>query len=184
VALSVAMAVAGAAIFSGCDSDDDGGGAQEFCAEVSANVAAIVTPPLANEDDVDATLDLYRELADLAPLSIEEEWRDLLVLVETTSTVAPDDPESVQRAVAVAFATEKSAVAVRNWIVANCGVDIGPVATIAPHDPAATTTLPVGVSTSIVTVAPPETLAPAASTTTLPAVVPAPDVPPATGAAG
>jgi hypothetical protein len=98
--------------------------------------------------------------------------------------VEPDDPESVQRAVAVAFATERSAVAVRNWILANCGVDIGPVATIAPQDPAATTTLPTDVSTSIVTVAPPETLAPAVPTTTLPAVVPAPDVPPATGAAG
>lgn len=176
--------VTGAAIFSGCDSDDDGGGFQEFCAKVTANVAAIVTPPLTNEDDVDATLDLYRDLADLAPLSIEEEWRDLLMLVETTSTVEPDDPESVQRAVAVAFATERSAVAVRNWILANCGVDIGPVATIAPQDPAATTTLPTDVSTSIVTVAPPETIAPVASTTTLPAVVPTPDVPPATGAAG
>ena len=77
--------------------------------------------------------------------------------------MAPDDPESVQRAVAVAFATERSAVAVRNWILANCGVDIGPVATIPPQDPAATTTLGTGVSTSIVTVAPPptETLAPA-----------------------
>ncbi len=180
MAVSVAMTVvAGAAILSGCGSDDDGGSVEGFCAEVAANVAAIVTPPLANEDDVDATLDLYRDLADLAPLAIEEEWRDLLVLVETTSTVAPDDPESVQRAVAVAFATEKSAVAVRNWILANCGIDIGPVATIAPQDPAATTTLDPGVSTSIVTIVPPETVAPAVSTTTLPAVVP-PEVPPAT----
>jgi len=162
----------GAAIFSGCDSDDDSGSAEGFCAKVTANLAAIVTPPLVNEDDVDATLDLYRELADLAPLAIEDEWRDLLVLVETTSTVEPDDPESVQRAVAVACATERSAVAVRNWILANCGVDIGPVATIAPQDPAATTTLAIDVSTSIVTVAPPETPAPAVTTTTLPAAIP------------
>ena len=129
--------------------------------------------PLATEDDVDATLDLYRELADLAPLAIEEEWRDLLVLVETTSTVAPDDPESVQRAVAVAFATERSAVAVRNWILANCGVDIGPVATIAPQDPAATTTLPprrLDVDRHRRTT--PTTLAPAVPTTTPPVEVP------------
>ena len=66
--------VAGAAIFSGCgDDDDDGGSAEDFCDKVTANVAAIVTPPLANEDDVDATLDLYHDLADLAPLAIEEE---------------------------------------------------------------------------------------------------------------
>ena len=142
----------GAAILAGCGSDDDGGDTQQFCADVSANAAAIVTPPLATEDDVDATLDLYRDLADAAPIAIEEEWRDLLLNVETASTVVPDDPESVQRTVAVAFATERSAVAVRNWVLTNCGVDLGPVATIAPQDPAATTTLPPGVSTSIVTV--------------------------------
>ena len=75
-------------------------------------------------------------------------WRDLLLNVETASTVVPDDPESVQRTVAVAFATEKSAVAVHNWVLTNCGVDLGPVATIAPQDPAATTTLAPDVSTS------------------------------------
>ena len=173
----------GAAILAGCGSDDDGGDTQQFCADVSANAAAIVAPPL-TEDDVDSTLDLYRDLADVAPIAIEEEWRDLLLNVETASTVVPDDPESVQRTVAVAFATEKSAVAVRNWVLTNCGVDLGPVTTIAPQGPAATTTLPPEVSTSVVTVVPPSTLAPEVPTTTLPAAVPPPDVPPATGATG
>jgi hypothetical protein len=86
----------------------------------------------------------------------------------------------MQRAVAVAFATERSAVAVRNWILANCGVDIGPVTTIAPQDPAATTTLPPGVSTSIITVAEPTTT-PAPD---VPATTPQVEVPPATGATG
>jgi hypothetical protein len=58
------------------------------------------------------------------------------------------------------------------------------VATIAPHDPAATTTLPSDVSTSLVTVVPPSTLAPDVSTTTLPAEVPPSAVPPATGSGG
>ena len=121
-------------------------------------------------------------------------WRDLLLNVETASTVVPEDPESVQRTVAVAFATEKSAVAVRNWVLTNCGVDLGPVATIAPQDPAATTTLPPDISTTLVTVVPPPTVPPPTvptatlvaevPTTTLPAEVPPPDVPPATGAAG
>jgi hypothetical protein len=182
VVVAVAMTVvAGAAILTGCGSgDDDGRSAEEFCAEVAANVAAIVTPPLATEDDVDATLDLYREMANMAPLAIEEEWRDLLFSIETASTLVPDDPDSMQRAVAVAFATEKSAVAVRSWILANCGVDIGPVTTIAPQDPAATTTLPTDVSTSIVTVGEPTTT-PAPD---VPATPPPVDVPPATGAAG
>jgi hypothetical protein len=180
VVVTVTVAVTAVAILAGCGSDDEGGDADEFCAEVSANVAAIVTPPLATEDDVDATLDFYRDMANMAPISIEEEWRDLLTNIETASTVVPDDPESMQRAVAVAFATERSAVAVRNWILANCGVDIGPVTTIAPQDPAATTTLPPGVSTSIITVAEPTTTpAPDVPSTTLQV-----EVPPATGAAG
>jgi hypothetical protein len=177
--------VTGAAILAGCGSDDDGGGdTQRFCADVAANAAAIVAPPL-TEGDVDSTLDLYRDLADAAPIAIEEEWRDLLENVETASTVVPDDPESVQRTVAVAFATEKSAVAVHAWVLTNCGVDLGPVTTIAPQGPVATTTLPPEVSTSVITVMPPATtVAPEVPTTTLPAAAPAPDVPPATGATG
>lgn len=190
-AVTVAITVmTGAAILAGCGSEDDGGDTQRFCADVTANAEAIVRPPLVTEDDVDDTLDLYRDLADVAPITIEEEWRDLLLNVETASTVDPDDPESVQRTVAVAFATEKSAVAVRDWVLTNCGVDLGPVATIAPQGPAATTTLPPEVSTSVITVVPPATtLAPEVPTTTLPAEAPPsgvsqPDVPPATGAAG
>ena len=177
---AVIAVLTGAVIVSACGSDDDGGDTQRFCTQVAANVADIVTPPLATEDDIDDTLDLYRDLADTAPIAIEEEWRDLLLNVETASTVVPDDPESVQRTVAVAYATERSAVAVKNWVLTNCGVDLGPVATIAPQDPAATTTLPVGVSTSIIPIeTTPPTLAPAA-TTTLPVVV----APATTAAAG
>ena len=51
---------------------------------------------------------------------------------ETASTVEPDDPESVQRAARQAYATERSAVAVADWLLTNCGVDLGPVATIVP----------------------------------------------------
>ena len=106
-----------------------------------------------------------------------------MVNVETASTVVPDDPESMQRTAAVAYATEKSAVAVRDWILDNCGVDLGPVTTIAPQGPAATTTLPPDVSTSIVTVAPPPTLPTASSAPTPPAPTPPSEVPPATTAA-
>ncbi len=72
-AVTVAITVmTGAAILAGCGSEDDGGDTQRFCADVAANAAAIVTPPL-TEDDVDSTLDLYRDLADAAPITIEEE---------------------------------------------------------------------------------------------------------------
>jgi hypothetical protein len=179
--VTAAIAVlTGAAILSACGSDD-GGDTQRFCTQVASNADAIVTPPLVTEDDIDDTLDLYRDLADVAPIAIEEEWRDLLVNVETASTVDPADPESVQRTVAVAYATERSAVAVKNWVLTNCGVDLGPVATIAPQDPAATTTLPLGVSTSIIPIeTTPPSVAPDVTTTT---AVPAQETPPVTTAA-
>jgi hypothetical protein len=181
VTVAICMVTGGA--IAGCGSDDDGGDTQRFCTRVAANTEAIVRPPLVTDDDIENTLDTYRDLAELAPISIEEEWRDLLVNIETASTMVPDDPESLQRTVAVAYATERSAVAVHDWVLANCGVDLGPVATIAPQGPAATTTLPVGISTSIVTVAPPAPVAPDTSPTTLPVVAPPTAVPTATTAA-
>jgi hypothetical protein len=51
--------------------------------------------------------------------------------------VVPGDPESMQRVAARAYATERSAVAVHDWLMANCAVDIGPVATIVPDAPRA-----------------------------------------------
>ena len=56
---------------------------------------------------------------------------------ETASTVDPADPASVQRSLARAYQTEESAVAVHDFLLANCNVDLGPVATIVPHGPVA-----------------------------------------------
>jgi hypothetical protein len=127
-----AIAVALAAWAAGCG-DDGGSDAGKFCADVRADVAGIVSPSLATTVELDATLERYRALAELAPPAIAEEWGALVVNLETAATVVPEDPESVQRAVAQAFATEKSAVAVADWLRANCAIDVGPVATIVPQ---------------------------------------------------
>lgn len=128
-ALAVAFVVATA-----CGGDDGAGDAERFCGEIGADPAAVVAPSLASDDELDATLDHYRTLADLAPIAIEAEWRDLVLNLETASTVVPGDDDSVQRAVAQAYATERSAVRVRDWLLANCSIDLGPVATLVPHD--------------------------------------------------
>ncbi len=103
-------------------------------------------PRLRTIADIDTLLTLYRELGDLAPLAIDADWDALVLNYETASTVAPADPASVQRAVARAYATERSAVAVHDWLLANCAVDIGPVATIVPDAPrrARSTTTTIG----------------------------------------
>jgi hypothetical protein len=111
-----------------------GSDAERFCGEIGRDIAAVITPSLGSEDQLDATLTHYRVLADLAPAAIEPEWRDLVLNLETASTVVPQDPDSMQRAVAQAYATERSAVAVSEWLLANCSIDLGPVATITPHE--------------------------------------------------
>jgi hypothetical protein len=139
VALLVSVALCGAA----CSGDDPVGDAERFCGEVQANTAALVTAP-ASADEVDGFLDEYRRIGELAPLAIEPHWQALVLNYETASTVEPADPESVQRAVGRAYATERSAVAVKDWLLANCNVDIGPVTTIVPPAPAPPPTAPTG----------------------------------------
>ena len=117
--------------------------AERFCGEASTQRDLIVAPPMATQAEVDATLDFYRLMGDLAPLAIATEWNDLVVAMETASTLVPGDPASEQRVAVTAYATERSAYAVKVWLQRNCGVDI-PITTIAPQEfvPAKTTTVP------------------------------------------
>lgn len=116
--------------------------AERFCGEAVAQRDMIVAPPMNTQLEVDATLDFYRLMGELAPLAIATEWNDIVVAMETASTLVPGDPASEQRVAMTAYATEQSAFAVKVWLQRNCGVDI-PITTIAPQEfvPAKTTTL-------------------------------------------
>jgi hypothetical protein len=131
--LVVSLAVTGAALLTACGSGSGAGDAERFCGEVKANTPAIVKPRLKTVEDIDTLMALYRDLGDLAPLAIDADWDALVLNYETASTVEPTDPESVQRVAARAYATEESAVAVHDWLLTNCAVDLGPVATLVPH---------------------------------------------------
>lgn len=132
-----------AAAVVGC-SDDGPGDAERFCGEVQANTAELVASP-ETPDDIDPYLDLYRRIGELAPLAIEPHWQALILSYETASSVEPDDPESLQAAIRRAYATERSAVAVNDWLLVNCNVDLGPVSTIVPPAaPPPASTVPTG----------------------------------------
>lgn len=115
-----------------CGNESSAGDAQRFCGEIEANKAALTNPDLSWSDDIEPLLELYRSIGKFAPLAIEQEWQQLIVNYETASTVVPGDDESLQRALAVAFQSEKSAAAVGEWLRENCAVEL-PVATITPH---------------------------------------------------
>ena len=114
----------------GCAGGDDAGSAGRFCGEIQVNAELLTQPNLQFEDDIEPFLDLYREIAELAPLSIEAEWDQLISAYEIASTVVPGDSESEQTALAAIYSTEKSAAAIDRWLEKTCAVDIGPVFTI------------------------------------------------------
>ena len=133
--------VAGCAALAGCNRT--AGDQARFCADVESNKEAIVTAP-ATTDEIDDFIGLYKRIGESAPLAIDEQWDALIHNYETASTVEPGDPESVQRVVALALRTERSAVAVHYWLLANCEVDIGGVATMAASRPPPPSSVPGG----------------------------------------
>jgi len=113
--------------------DDGSGNAERFCGEIAENKEALTAPVLEFTDDIEPFLDLYREIGDLAPLSIQQEWNQLVSAYETASTVVVDDPASQQVAATAIYSSEASAAKVDTWLRANCAVEIGPVVTLVPH---------------------------------------------------
>lgn len=139
---SLSVFALGASILA-CGNGEVRSDAEQFCGEASARRDMILTPPLSTEQEVAATLDFYRLMGQLAPLAIAKQWNDLVINLETANTLIPGDPASEQRVAIQAYATERSAFEVATWLKKNCGLDLGPITTIAPQAPvpAATTTL-------------------------------------------
>jgi hypothetical protein len=142
IAGCIALVVLGVAA---CGGDEPSSDAERFCDEAVAHTSAIVSPPLDDEEGLEATLDFYRLMGRLAPLAIAEEWNQLVVNLETAAALEPGNPDSEQLVAATAYATEPAAYAVKVWLERNCGLDI-PITTIAPHEQVSaitTTTAPV-----------------------------------------
>lgn len=123
-----------ATVMVGCG--DDGASranGERFCGEAIEHADVIVSPPLDDEEGLAATLDFYRAMGELAPLSIAEEWGRLVLALEVATDLEPGNPDSEQLVAATAYATEPAAYDVKVWLERNCGLDI-PITTIAPHD--------------------------------------------------
>ena len=115
--------------------NDEAPSAERFCGEVAANKEALTNPQLVGADDVESLLDLYHRIGDLAPISVEDDWNQIVSAYETASTVVIGDQESEQAALSAIYSSEQSAAEVAAWLLANCAVDIGPVFTIVPQGP-------------------------------------------------
>ena len=81
----------------GCGDDGVQSDAERFCGEAVTRRDMIVAPPMATEQEVEATLDFYRLMGELAPVAIAEQWNQIVTAMETASTVAPGDPDRSSR---------------------------------------------------------------------------------------
>lgn len=151
VAIGAVTALTALVALVGCGGDGVHSDAERFCGEAVSRRDMIVSPPMATEQEVAATLDFYHLMGQLAPVAIAEQWNDIVDAMETASTVAPADPSSQQQVALAAYASERSAYEVAVWLKRNCGVDI-PITTIAPQEPVpartTTTTVADGASTT------------------------------------
>ena len=146
----MAVVIATAACGGG-DGDAVASDAERFCGEATEQRDMILAPPMATESELQASLEFYRLMGQLAPIAIAEEWNTLVDAMETASTVVPGDAASEQLAAMTAYASEPSAYRVQQWLLDNCGLDL-PITTIAPQEP---------IPARTTTIAPPPTSAPA-----------------------
>lgn len=129
----ITIAMAGAFVLGACGDDDAGGDASRFCGEIEANLIRLTAPQLQSAAEIEPLLELYRDIGDFAPIAIEPEWDQLILNYETASTVVPGDDDSVQTAIVMALRSEQAGARVKQWLIDNCALDIGPVATLAPQ---------------------------------------------------
>lgn len=119
--------------------------AERYCGEVQTRLAVIATPNIATPDDVTATLDAYRAVAEQAPAAIEPEWQVMIASLETAATVVPADPASMARVTDAALSSQPAATRIQQYTQETCGTAIGTPP--PPTNPVTATTLPPEAST-------------------------------------
>jgi hypothetical protein len=129
---------------------DKGSREDRFCGRLADDQALLATVP-SEPDQLDAFVERYQELADVAPLAIEEQWRTITDLFEAVATEDLTDPAAADRLRDKAVAATKPIDEVRAYARTTCGVEL--VVTVTPG----TATTAAGATT-----------APGSTTTTVP----------------
>ena len=102
---------------------DKGSREDRFCerlAEEQALLAVVPTDP----DELDAFVERYQDLADIAPLAIEEQWQTVTELVEAVATEDLTDPAAADRLRDRAVAATRPIDEVRAYARTTCGVEL------------------------------------------------------------
>jgi hypothetical protein len=101
--------------------DDDGGDTQAFCTSVAEDQQLIFATSLDSPQAVDDMLQAMRSAGQDAPLAIEAEWDELTSMFDAVANGSlPFDDDDI----APVYMSERSAVAIQEWLAVNCGIDI------------------------------------------------------------
>ena len=82
----------------------------------------------------------WERLLERSPLAIERDVETVTDLFRAASRVDPTDPAAVQSLADQSYASNSAAVAVRDWVMSTCAVDIATGLQIAPPRTAPPTT--------------------------------------------
>lgn len=99
----------------------------------------------------------YKRLLDVAPLSIEDDFRTLTDLLSRASTVDTNDVDAMQSLADAAYKANRASLNVLEWVKSTCAVDISAGVAIAPPrtaPPTTTTLAPSGEVSPSTTMAP------------------------------
>lgn len=142
---SVLLAIPAVALVLGACGDEATARSEgRYCTEVGDHLAALNSPTLATQGDIDAMLAEWRTVAGAAPIAIEAEWNTMIAAVETAATVDANDAEAVQRVADTARSGEAAANKVIDYTFTKCNATIGNVTPVvtAPATAPPTTAAP------------------------------------------
>jgi hypothetical protein len=112
-----------------------------FCRQLANELPAIAAPATTG-DEVGALVSRWERLLERSPLAIERDVETVTELLRAASRVDPTDPAAVQALADQSYASNSAAVAVRDWVMSTCAVDVATGLQIAPPRTAPPTTIP------------------------------------------
>jgi hypothetical protein len=123
-----------------------------YCAELQAELA-VIDAPIASSAGVTALVTIYQALHDDAPLTIQDDWQQVIDLVNAAAAVDVGDTEAVADLDDQAFSTAAAADRIATHAAQTCGITMPrPGALAAPSStievPPETTTTVAGTATT------------------------------------
>ena len=129
----VSLAFVAGCVATACAGDAPPATDGEYCAEVSAHLAELNAPAIADDAGVAETSKLYASIASIAPLAVQKEWETMTSNVEAAASVDPSDPASVQKIADMTRSSQQAAFAITDYTSKLCGVTLGtPTTTVPP----------------------------------------------------